>query len=378
MTISTPRHRARGWLLALACAAFGAGVAPSHAQVLQLKWGHVYEASSIFHQQAELAARKIAEQSEGKIRIEVVPASRLGQEGDYPLMLANDSVQIAYVTAATLAEGYAPLRLGSYPFAFKDLDHVRKYLASPLLGQLMKGYDERSGNHLVASVYYGARQVTSNRPLARPEDFRDLRLHVPDASAYQLFATALDAKPVTLPYVGLYDALKKNEVEAQEYPLSTVKAKKLYEVQKYVQLTAHVYDTLGIVIGKAAWAKLSTPAAGDGREGAGRRRQMDQRGRDRGRTGRRAVPARQGHDGVAGQPAAFSRAHRAAFHARAARRAARRLGEAAGARQLILRFLLANRPRCCTLASGMRPDRIAGSTPWNSSWTRMSGSPSRC
>jgi TRAP-type C4-dicarboxylate transport system substrate-binding protein len=259
MTISTPRHRARGWLLALACAALGTGVAPVHAQALQLKWGHVYEASSIFHQQAELAARKIAEQSEGKIRIEVVPASKLGQESDYPLMLANDSVQIAYVTAATLAEGYAPLRLGSYPFAFKDLDHVRKYLASPLLGQLMKGYDERSGNHLVASVYYGARQVTSNRPPARPEDFRDLRLHVPDASAYQLFATALDARPVTLPYVGLYDALKKNEVEAQEYPLSTVKAKKLYEVQKYVQLTAHVYDTLGIVIGKAAWARLSAP-----------------------------------------------------------------------------------------------------------------------
>jgi TRAP-type C4-dicarboxylate transport system substrate-binding protein len=28
-------------------------------------------------------------------------------------------------------------------------------------------------------------------------------------------------------------------------------------VQKYVLLTAHVYDTLGIVIGKAAWARLA-------------------------------------------------------------------------------------------------------------------------
>ncbi len=249
-----PWRRAGVLLMALASV-----VGAAHAQVLQLKWGHVYEPTSIFHQQAELAARKIAEQSEGKIKIEVVPNSKLGQESDFPLMLANDSVQIAYVGQATLAEGYPPLRLGSYPFAFKDLDHVRKYLASPLLAELMKGYNERSGNRMVASVYYGARQVTSNKPLLRPEDFHDLRLYVPEATAYQLFATALEAKPVTVPFMNLYNALKKNEVEAQDTPLGIVRAKKLYEVQKYVQLTAHVYDTLGIVIGKDAWARLTPP-----------------------------------------------------------------------------------------------------------------------
>jgi tripartite ATP-independent transporter DctP family solute receptor len=245
------------WMVAMGSAL--AAQAQQQPQALQFKWGHVYEPTSIFHQQAELAARKIAEQSEGKIKIEVVASSKLGQEADYPLMLANDSVQIAYVGQATLAEGYPPLSLGSYPFAFKDLDHMRKYLASPLLADLMKGYNAKSGNRMVASVYYGARQVTSTKPLLRPEDFRDLRLYVPDASAYQLFATALDAKPVTLPFMNLYNALKKGEVEAQENPLGTVKAKKLYEVQKYVQLTAHVYDTLGIVIGKAAWGKLTAP-----------------------------------------------------------------------------------------------------------------------
>ena len=248
-----PWHRTGLFLLALASAV------AAQAQVLQLKWAHVYEPTSIFHQQAEMAARKIAEQSEGRILVEVVPSSKLGQESDFPLMLANDSVQIAYVGQATLAEGYAPLNLASYPFAFKDLDHVRKYLASPLLAELMKGYNEKSGNRMVAAVYYGARQVTSARPLARPDDFRDLKLYVPDAAAYQLFATALDAKPVTLPFMSLYGALKKNEVEAQDNPLGIVRSKKLYEVQKYVMLTAHVYDTLGIVIGKAAWARLAPP-----------------------------------------------------------------------------------------------------------------------
>lgn len=243
-----------------ALASMLAGCALSvQAQVIEMKWGHVYDATSIFHQQAEQAAKKIGEQSDHRIHIEVVPASKLGQENDFPLMLANNSVQIAYMSHATLGEGYAPLKLGSYPFAFKDLDHVRKYLASPLLADLMKGYNERSGNHMAASVYYGARQVTSNRPLLKPEDFRDLKLYEPDASAYQLFATAIDARPVTLPFMALYGSLKKNEVEAQDNPLAVVKSRKLYEVQKYVQLTGHMYDVLGIVIAKDTWAKL-TPA----------------------------------------------------------------------------------------------------------------------
>ncbi len=164
-----PRRRAAMVLLAL-----GSAMALQAAQaqpVLQFKWGHVYEPASIFHQQAELAARKIAEQSEGKIKIEVVPASKLGQEADFPLMLANDAMQIAYVGQATLAEGYPPLSLGSYPFAFKDLDHMRKYLASPLLADLMKGYNEKSGNRMVASVYYGARQVTSPGRWPGPRTF---------------------------------------------------------------------------------------------------------------------------------------------------------------------------------------------------------------
>ena len=160
-----PWRRAGVLLMALG------GVVAAQAQVLQFKWGHVFEPGSIFHQQAELAARKIGEQSEGKIKIEVVPSSKLGQEGDYALMLANDSLQIAYVGQATLAEGYPPLRLGSYPFAFKDLAHMRKYLASPLLAELMKGYDEKSGNHMVAPVYFGARQVTSASRCKSPRTF---------------------------------------------------------------------------------------------------------------------------------------------------------------------------------------------------------------
>lgn len=252
----------RRWLSWGKTAALAAGLLAAamaaHSQPVLLKWGHVYEPESIFHQQAEQAARKIAEQSQGQIKVEVVPAAKLGRESDFPLMLANDAVQIAFIAQAALADTHPPLRLGNYPFAIRDLEHLRKYLDSQLLAELMKGYGERSGNQLAATVYRGARYVSADRPLQKPEDFQGLRVYVPEAASYRLFVTALDAKPVDPPYGSLRDALrKKTEADALEGPLAVLRSQKLYEVHKHLLLSAHSYDTLGIVIGKAAWARLS-------------------------------------------------------------------------------------------------------------------------
>ncbi|HEY3049401.1 MAG TPA: TRAP transporter substrate-binding protein DctP [Polaromonas sp.] len=229
----------------------------AHAQVHHLKWAHVYEPTETFHTQAQAAARKIFEQSGGKIVIEVVPSSKAGKEADYPSMLAQDSIQMAYVGIAILGKDYPPLLLGHFPFAFKDVEHVRRFLVSALFGELMKGYQDKTGNRMVAGVYYGARHVTSNQPIQRLEDFRGKRCRVPDAPAYRLFASAMGATPVTIPFADVYGALKSGQADMQENPLPTIKSKRFYEVQKYVALTSHIYDNLGIVVNGPAWNRLS-------------------------------------------------------------------------------------------------------------------------
>jgi TRAP-type C4-dicarboxylate transport system substrate-binding protein len=46
-------------------------------------------------------------------------------------------------------------------------------------------------------------------------------------------------------------------VEAQENPLTTIEAKKFYEVQKHIVLTGHIVDQLNTIIAKGTWDKLS-------------------------------------------------------------------------------------------------------------------------
>jgi TRAP-type C4-dicarboxylate transport system substrate-binding protein len=52
-------------------------------------------------------------------------------------------------------------------------------------------------------------------------------------------------------------ALQNGTVEAQENPLTTIEAKKFYEVQKAIMLTGHIVDGLTTQIAPHVWNKLT-------------------------------------------------------------------------------------------------------------------------
>jgi len=146
-----------------------------------------------------------------------------------------------------------------FPFIFRDADHMLKYAKSDVFKELTKAYDEKSGNHVTALTYYGARQVTSSaaRPIAKPEDMKGLKIRVPDAPAYLAFPKALGANPTPIAFAEVYLALQNGTVDAQENPLPTIEAKKFYEVQKNISLTGHIVDALLTVVSGQTWGKLS-------------------------------------------------------------------------------------------------------------------------
>ena len=227
------------------------------AQPKVLRWAHVYEPTEPYHVQALQAATEIARLTEGRVRIEVLPASKAGTEESFLAKLKSGEIDIAYLGMTHAAKEYTPLAISGFPFIFQDTDHVGRYLASSFFREQLDGYEKALGNHMVTAVYYGARHVTANRLITRPEDMVGLKLRVPGAAAYKLFGQAMQAQPLAIPFANVYDALKSGEAEAQENPLATIYAKKFYEVQKYVYLTAHIHDLISITIGQHAWESLA-------------------------------------------------------------------------------------------------------------------------
>ena len=223
----------------------------------KLKFAHVYETSEPYHKRMVETAEIIKKRTDGRYMIEVFPASSLGKEIDINQGLALGTVDMIYTGNLFAGRSFGPLAIAGAPYMFRDLDHWRKYTQSELFEELGAGYTKATGHHIVAHNYYGQRHATSNKPLNTCADMKNLKIRVPNAPLYMMFPKACEANPTPLAFAEVYLALQQGVVDAQENPLPTIKAKKFYEVQKFINLTGHISDSLLTIIGGPLWKKLS-------------------------------------------------------------------------------------------------------------------------
>ncbi|MFN7090798.1 MAG: sialic acid TRAP transporter substrate-binding protein SiaP [Allorhizobium sp.] len=239
-----------------AAAVIVASTVSVHAETV-LKWAHVYETSEPFHTDSVWAAEEINTRTDGRYKIDVFPASQLGKEADINQGLKLGTVDIIISGSSFAARDHNPIGVTYYPYIFRDPSHLLAYTKSDVFKKLTAGYEEKTGNHIVAVSYYGTRHTTSNRPIAKCEDMAGLKIRVPDVPAYLAMPRACGANTTPIAFAEVYLALQNGTVEAQENPLTTIEAKKFYEVQKNIVLTGHIVDHLNTVVSKTRWASLS-------------------------------------------------------------------------------------------------------------------------
>ncbi|GAB5377997.1 MAG: sialic acid TRAP transporter substrate-binding protein SiaP [Acuticoccus sp.] len=222
-----------------------------------LRFGHVYETDSIYHQAAEWAAAEIAERTDGRYEVEVYPASSLGNENDLFQGLSLGAVDLAF-TGSFYASGISgPMAISSAPFMFRDYDHWTAYRDSDVFAGIAEAFENKSGHAVLGLTYYGARHLTADREITSPADMKGMKLRVPNAPMYLLFPRSVGANPTPIAFAEVYLALQQGVVEGQENPLPTILAKKFYEVQSHIMLTGHLMDSLVTVAAGNRWSQLS-------------------------------------------------------------------------------------------------------------------------
>ena len=197
------------------------------------------------------------ERTDGRLGIEVFPASSLGKEVDINEGLGLGTVDIIYTGQLFAGRAYGPVAIGGAPFMFRDYEHWDAYRNSELFDELSQGYTDATGNRIEAVTYYGERHVTSNEPIETPADMEGLKIRVPNAPLYMMFPQAVGANPTPIAFAEVYLALQQGTVDAQENPLPTIEAKKFYEVQSDINMTGHITDALLTIVGGPAWGSLS-------------------------------------------------------------------------------------------------------------------------
>jgi tripartite ATP-independent transporter DctP family solute receptor len=243
---------------ALVAAALGLSLTAGIAEAqTKLKWAHVYETSEPFHTQSVWAAQEIAKRTNGRYQIDVYPASQLGKETDINQGLSLGAVDMIISGSSFASRSFPPIGVTYYPYVFRDANHLLAYTKSDVFKELAKGYSDKTGHQILAVTYYGARHTSSNKPIKTCADMKGLKIRVPDVPAYLAMPRACGANTAPIAFAEVYLALQNGTVEAQENPLTTIEAKKFYEVQKHIALTGHIVDHLNTVASSSLWKKLS-------------------------------------------------------------------------------------------------------------------------
>jgi TRAP-type C4-dicarboxylate transport system substrate-binding protein len=105
---------------------------------------------------------------------------------------------------------------------------------------------------------YGARHITANRPIRRPEDLAGFRLRLPGARVWQESGSALGASPMPMAFSEVYMALQQGIADGQENPVPVIHSMGFHEVQKYLILTGHIQSSVQVLINERVWQRLDT------------------------------------------------------------------------------------------------------------------------
>jgi len=213
------------------------------------------EASATARRLAEMAAG-IERDTSGSLRLDVYPESRLGPD---PQMFADlRSGVLEFYLSGALLGGIAPTSaLPMLPFAFSDSKAVFAALDGPL-GDRIRGELEAAGFHAFRrSFQNGFHHMTNDvRPIETAGDFAGLRIRSPGGEIAADFFRALGAEAGMVPFSGMYDALKAKTFDGQSDPLGVVLSLRLYEVQRYLSLTAHWWTGFTLLANANAWNAL--------------------------------------------------------------------------------------------------------------------------
>lgn len=243
--------------LALPAAGLHSALAADKAE-FTLKYGNNLPVAHPMNLRAAEMARRIKEDSKGRIDFQVYPNNQLGNDTDMLSQLRSGALDFQTLSPLILGTLVPAAQISGVGFAFKDYTQVWAAMDGEL-GAHVRRQIEATGSLMVFEKIWdnGYRQITtSNRPIAKAEDLKGLKIRTPPSPIWVSMFKAFDASPVSINFAEVYSSLQTKVVDAQENPLAIISTAKLNEVQKYCSLTNHMWDGFWFLANRRAWDKM--------------------------------------------------------------------------------------------------------------------------
>ena len=248
-------------LTKLLCAAAAVGclmtssVALAQNQIV-IKFSHVVAPETPKGKGAEKFKELAEQRTAGKVKVEVYPNSQLYKDKEELEALQLGAVQMLAPSLAKFGPlGAKEFEVFDLPYIFPSKDVLRRVTEGEVGKQLFQKLESKG---IVGLAYWdnGFKIMSANKPLAKPEDMKGLKMRIQSSKVLDAQMRALGALPQVMAFSEVYQALQTGVVDGTENPPSNMYTQKMHEVQKHATLTDHGYLGYAVIVNKKFWDGL--------------------------------------------------------------------------------------------------------------------------
>jgi C4-dicarboxylate-binding protein DctP len=221
-----------------------------------IKFSHVVALDTPKGKAAEYFKKLANERTKGKVKVEVYANSTLYKDKEEMESLQLGAVQML---APSLAK-FGPLGVKEFeafdlPFLFDSYADLHKITQGPVGQGLLKKLEAKG---ITGLAYWdnGFKDMSANKPLRTPADFRGLKMRIQSSKVLDQQMRDLGAIPQVMAFSEVYQALQTGVVDGTENPPSNLYTQKMHEVQKYLTISDHGYLGYAVIVNKKFWDGL--------------------------------------------------------------------------------------------------------------------------
>ncbi|MDQ2820333.1 MAG: TRAP transporter substrate-binding protein [Pseudomonadota bacterium] len=201
--------------------------------------------------------KELAEKATGgRVRIDVYPNSALYKDKEELEALQLGAVQMLAPSLAKFGPlGVKEFEVFDLPFLFNDKVALARVTQGPA-GKMMLDKLEAKGIKGLAFWDNGFKQMTANKPLHVPADFKGMKMRIQSSKVLDAQFRAVGANPQVMAFSEVYQALQTGVVDGTENTASNIFTQKMHEVQKHLTVSDHGYLGYAVIVNKKFWDAL--------------------------------------------------------------------------------------------------------------------------
>ena len=200
---------------------------------------------------------EVESRSKGAMIVRLAEGSVLGAPDARLNQVRRGVLELTDAADGNYSSIYSDIQVFSTPFLFPTEQIAWQVFDGPLGTRIAEDIRKKTGIRVLGWWESGGfKHFSANKAIRTPEDMRGLKIRV-ISHIFGLPVIAMGGSPTPIPFPELYTSLRTGVVDGQDNSVGTFNRQTLYEVQKFLMLSGHVYAFGPFGISDIFFSKLS-------------------------------------------------------------------------------------------------------------------------